>query len=104
MKQVAVVMLCLTISWLSAARGPVQADQQCPDGQWYDPQLRKCVVPGDGDAGTDREFKRALRAECHYPCGDGWCCPNEFACKDCLKQGSGNKTKCYRSRECWKKR
>jgi hypothetical protein len=44
-----------------------------------------------------------LRKECQFPCGDGWCCPNEYACKHCQKESGNSKRNCYKNRECWKK-
>lgn len=98
-----IVGVIFTLIFFSGILASVNAEPQCPEGQWYNPELRKCVVPGDGDPETEREFRRVLRAQCYFPCGDGWCCPNEYSCPKCDRLEGKNKTRCYKKLECWKR-
>ena len=82
---------------------PPTTTTQCPEGQWYDPERGRCVVPGDGDADVEQDFRNQLRSECQFPCGDGWCCPNDKACGRCARLTGSQKTGCYQGAECWRK-
>jgi len=77
---------------------------KCPEGQWFDSQRRRCVTPGDGDPAVDRAFIEQLKAECHFPCGDGWCCRETRHCQECLRESGRSRNQCYRRLECWRKR
>jgi hypothetical protein len=81
----------------------LNAEPQCPEDQYWNPKLKRCVVPGDGDPDVDRTLKRELMAECQTPCGDGWCCWEQSACHKCQNEVGNKKTRCYKSNKCWKK-
>lgn len=101
MKHIGIITLICFL--LCGFHSLLNAEPQCPDGKWFNPEVGKCVTPGDGATDVDREFQRELRKECQFPCGDGWCCPNEYACKHCQKESGNSKRNCYKNRECWKK-
>lgn len=104
MRHIGTIGLMLIMFWATGSFLIVMAGPQCPEGQWYNPELKKCVVPGEGDPNVDRNFRRHLKAECQFPCGDGWCCPNDYSCAGCNKLDGEEKARCYRKHQCWQRR
>ena len=101
MKNIGIITLSCLL--LCSFHTLLNAEPQCPEDQYWNPKLKRCVVPGDGDPDVDRELIRQMKAECHYPCGDGWCCPDENTCPKCQNEVDNKKTLCYKSNKCWKK-
>lgn len=101
MKHIGIIMvLCLFFCGFHTL---LNAEPQCPEGKYYNPEVGKCVTPGDGDADVDRQMKKDLMAECQIPCGDGWCCWEQAMCQKCQNESGNKKTRCYKANKCWKK-
>lgn len=88
----AVCTLIILVCGLAAA-------DNCPEGKYYNAEVRKCVIPGEDPTGeTERNFRRQLIAEGRAFCVDGWCCPDEQVYQKCL--GAKNRGKCLKRQKC----
>lgn len=105
----AILVLCLVYS--PYAMPPCPEDSwpdkltgkcvRCPGNQWFNPEIRKCVTPGDDPTGeTDRNFIRQIMFEHPENCSDGWCCPDKTSL-DCLDlKDERSRVRCLKKNKC----
>jgi hypothetical protein len=97
MKQIWIITLICFL--LCGFHTLLNAEPQCPEDQYWNPKLKRCVFPGDGDPDVDRTLKRELMAECQTPCGDGWCCWEQSVCHKCQNEVGNKKIRCYKAKQ-----